>query len=147
MQVINVKAVRFENPESVPGQNVNDYCFLHSSQYAEITGKKKCESADNDPDLYLVVKSSSRKIYLKYHCGHNSSETAAMSYNNLYRLRLLKTNRDDPEQGIVSIAKSHYFMYMWMYGDATQRLTFRLGVVGTVTGVVSIVSDVLTALL
>lgn len=141
MSVSCYKAVRVESPESLaPGLNINEYCFLHSGQYAKITGQKKCGSDNNDPDLYLSVKSPRRTIYLKYHAGRNSGDTVALSYNNLFRLRLLQPGEDS---ATVSIAKSNSFMYMWMNGDATGRHTFRLAVVGTVTGIAGIICALL----
>ena len=129
---------------SSSGININDFCFLHSGQYACIAGHRKCSVDSNDPDLYLAVKSDKRTIYLKYHTGTNVADSAGLSYNNLYRLGLLNLNKREPS---IRVSKSNYFMYMWMNGDSGMRLSFRLAVFGAVTALVSIVADVVSVFL
>lgn len=136
------KASLLRNPHNLPpGISVNDFCFMHSTNYEKVCGKKQKFNADNDVDLYVAVKSKKKKIYLKYYSLSIPGGDLQLSYANMCRLGLFMT--DDHE---VTVKKAGKYSFLWYNWNAAVRIPVRCTIVFGIISIIGILPSVCNAI-
>ena len=132
--------------EFPPGVNVNDYCFMHSGQYRELSGQTKKSGKGFDVDLYLKLKGErEQSIYLKFRTANISKGESLLSYDNLCRLGLKAYDQDKKQEINISAPKNYVFkrLYRFMYlcknKDVSIRLPMQIAIISLAIGIISLV--------
>lgn len=134
-QTFKVRIIPKDNPFP-SGLELNEYCFLHSGLYEKFSGTKKLQRSGNDVNLYLCVRSSSSKIYLKYRQGNIAQDYAMLSYDNLCRLGLVYAEKDGTAE--VTVTKSHALTYIFSNLNILEKFTILLSMVSFLLAIISL---------
>ncbi len=133
--VQSYEAIQIANLKEIPaGIDIDEYAFLHPTQFEKISGKKKHQITDKDGQLYLRVSKNKIKVYLKYFSRNIPGNDVMLSYSNLCRIGIVKSNDRK-----VDIRKVNWIRFMWNNNNTMVKWSFRVTTFSLLSAICSLI--------
>ena len=126
-----------------------DVVWFNSKQYAEIFKKKRSVDPHNKLLAVTRLKYKDRILRRRYLCD----QTLCLADNQVgltsESIRILFDGKTNPSQELITISKGNIwdvFMYYWNHPFHATRISFKLGVISLIVGVIPFVVSLISGL-
>lgn len=126
-----------------------DVAWFNSKQYSEIFKKKRSGDPQNKLLAVARLRYKDRILRRRYLCDQTLSLADNQVGLTSESIRILFDGKTNPSQELITISKGNIwdvFMYYWNHPFHATRISFKLGVISLIVGVIPFVVSLISGL-